>query len=117
MKFDDTICRILNESAEEDIFLDALSGSPKKKLVHEYINKLLSAIAGVELGNYPGFFSGIASKTAGKLLIMTKNDMLKLYILNELKEHNIDIIDLEYMAKYRIIAKKARKEERRKAGV
>ena len=113
MKFDELVINIL-EDVEEDMFLDALSGSPKKELVKRIVNKLRIGIKMVDERIMMWSNRANVKRQANILYTMSKKPFLNEYIKQELEKVDLDLIDIEYITKYGFIDRRDRDEERRK---
>ncbi len=111
MKFDDAINDVINEDLEEDIFMDALDDDQKKKLVIRTVTNLGRSIIS---GEYGALNRKRIIKVANKLDVMSKHPMLRHYMEQELPKYDMDMTDIEYIAKYGLVWPDQRAEEKRK---
>jgi|GEM_PF-6226131 len=115
MKFDELCNIILTEDVEEDAFLDALDGAPKKELVVKLVNDLITTKGVYQKFGDTGkkYYLNKIEKLSRHLLTMSKNEILKYYIKKELENNNLDIEDIELMV-FGVIKDADRAEEKRK---
>ena len=115
MKFDDVINMVLSEdSAEEDMFMDALDDGKKRNLVKADVKRLVGYVVGMGRHSNTIYWRKPAIKLATKLYTMTKKPFLRGYIEDELSRVELDMLDLEYIAKYGMVNSVDREEEKRK---
>ena len=117
MKFDETINNMLSETLEQDKFLDMIGSDSKK----DFVIKLVKDLVFLQPQNFKSTPAalihlryGDMKKKARKIFTMSKSELLKSYIVDELAKYDKDLTDIEYMARYGIITAEDIAEEKRK---